>query len=42
MLRNLHGTAIKEENITYFLINKIQPMPQGNFAKHKIYLNAFF
>lgn len=42
MLRNLHGTAIKEENITYFLINKIQPMPQGNYAKHKIYLNAFF
>lgn len=43
VVRNLHGTsAVKQDNITWFLINKIKLMPQGNFAKCTIYLNAIF
>lgn len=43
MVRNSHGTsAVKQDNITWFLINKIKLMPQGNFAKCTIYLSAAF
>lgn len=35
--------AMKKGNITcFFLINKTKLMPQGNFAKCTIYINAFF
>lgn len=33
---------LKKKILPIFLINKIQPTPQGNFAKGTIYLNAFF
>lgn len=40
---NSHGTsAVKQDNITCFLITKIKLMPWGNFAKCTIYLNATF